>query len=101
VEITRQGQNQSLLGSMDRRAKLQLRLQETVEGLSVAAVTYYVSALVGHIAEGLEAGGLRVDVRLVEAISIPFIALLTWLGVRRIRRIVAREQHGADHRGQS
>jgi len=99
VEVTRQGQNQALLGSMNRRAKLQLRLQETVEGLSVAAVTYYVSALVGHIAEGFEAGGLRVDVRLVEAVSIPFIALLTWLGVRRIRRIVAREQQGVDHRG--
>jgi uncharacterized membrane-anchored protein len=94
VDITREGQNQSLLGSMDRRARLQLRLQETVEGLSVAAVTYYVVALVGHVADGLMAGGLAVDPPIVEAASVPVIALLTWLGVRRIRRIVSREQQG-------
>jgi uncharacterized membrane-anchored protein len=94
VDITREGQNQALLGSMDRRAKLQLRLQETVEGLSVAAVTYYVVALVGHVADGLMAGGLAVDPPIVEAASVPVVALLTWLGVRRIRRIVSREQQG-------
>ena len=92
VDITREGQNQALLASMDRRAKLQLRLQETVEGLSVAAVTYYVVALVGHIAEGLVAAGLAIEPPIVEAISVPLVALLTWAAVRRIRRIVSREQ---------
>ena len=46
VEITREGQSQRLLESMHRRAGLQLRLQETVEGLSVAAITYYIVGLV-------------------------------------------------------
>ena len=91
VEIARQGQSQALLESMDRRARLQLRLQETVEGLSVAAVTYYVASLVGHLAEGLEAGGMHVEPTLIEALSIPVIALLAFLGVRRIRRSVARD----------
>lgn len=91
VEITREGQSQALLASMDRRAKLQLRLQETVEGLSVAAVTYYVSALVGRIAGGLEVYGLPVHGELIEAASVPVVALMTWLGVRRTRRLVARE----------
>ena len=43
---------------MNRRARLQLRLQETVEGLSVAAVTYYVVGLVGYAAKGLKAAGV-------------------------------------------
>jgi len=40
VEISRERQNQQLLTSMDRRARLQLRLQQAVEGLSVAAISY-------------------------------------------------------------
>ena len=37
VDIELERQNQELLAQMNRRAKLQLRLQETVEGLSVVA----------------------------------------------------------------
>lgn len=88
VEVSREAQSHALLASMNRRAKLQLRLQETVEGLSVAAVTYYVVALVGHIAQGLADEGMAVHPDLIEAASIPIVALLTWLGVRRIRRLV-------------
>jgi uncharacterized membrane-anchored protein len=91
VEVTREGQTQELLASMNRRAKLQLRLQETVEGLSVAAATYYIAALVGHLADGFDAAGLPVNSGLVEAVSIPVIALLTWLGIRRIKKVVAHE----------
>ena len=51
VDIVRQRQNQALLESMNRRARLQLRLQQTVEGLSIAAVTYYVVSLVAYAAK--------------------------------------------------
>ena len=61
VEISSERQSHALLESMNRRAILQLRLQETVEGLSVAAITYYVVSLVGHAAEGLEALGVHVE----------------------------------------
>jgi uncharacterized membrane-anchored protein len=92
VEITREGQSQRLLESMDRRAGLQLRLQETVEGLSVAAITYYIVGLVGYLAKGVKAAGVALDVEIVMAISIPIVALLTALGIRHIRRTVAEEQ---------
>lgn len=92
VEVSREGQSHALLESMNRRAKLQLRLQETVEGLSVAAVTYYVVALVGHIAEGMATEGLAINPDVVEAASVPIVALLTWLGVRRIRQLVTRAE---------
>ena len=91
VEITREGQSQRVLESMDRRAKLQLRLQETVEGLSVAAIAYYIVGLVTYAAKGAKAAGLRIEVDVVAALSIPVVVLLTGLAMRRVRRAVMRE----------
>jgi uncharacterized membrane-anchored protein len=85
VDITREEQNQDILESMNRRAKLQLRLQQTVEGLSIAAVTYYVVGLVAYIAKGLSAAGVAIKADVVTAISIPVIALLVASGLRHLR----------------
>jgi uncharacterized membrane-anchored protein len=71
---------------MNRRAQLQLRLQQTVEGLSVAAVTYYVVGLVGYAAKGLKAGGLHVDPDIAIGVAIPIVAALIAIAVRRARR---------------
>ena len=90
VDIARERQNQAVLESMNRRAKLQLRLQETVEGLSVAAVTYYIVGLVGYAAKGVKAAGMHVNAELIMALSIPVVAVLVALGVRKIRRAVTR-----------
>ncbi len=92
IDIARQRQNQSLLTSMNRRVKAQLRLQATVEGLSVAAVTYYVVGLVGILAGGLVALGVGVDKSLVMGLSIPVVAAVTYLGIRRLRRRISREE---------
>jgi len=86
VDIARERQNQALLSSMDRRAKLQLRLQQTVEGLSVAAIVYYVVGLVGYLSKGLKAGGLPIDADLVAAVAVPAVAVAALLAVRRARK---------------
>ena len=86
VEIAREHQNQSLLASMDRRARLQLRLQHTVEWLSVAAVTYYGAALVGYLSKAIKAGGVHLDPDVVIGVSVPVIAALVALALRRARR---------------
>lgn len=91
VDIARERQNQALLASMDRRARLQLRLQQTVEGLSVAAIVYYVAGLVGYMAKAGKAGGLAVQPDLLVGLSIPVLALLVVLALRRARR---RLHHG-------
>jgi uncharacterized membrane-anchored protein len=91
IDISRQQQNQSLLESMDRRARLQLRLQGTVEGLSVAAVTYYVVGLFGVMAQGVASMGVPLNLKLVTAASIPVIAGLAYLGIRRLRAKISRE----------
>ena len=75
---------------MNRRAGLQLRLQSTVEGLSVAAVTYYLVGLVGYAAKALKSQGLHIDVDVAMGASIPIIALLAAWGIHRIRKAVTR-----------
>ena len=92
VGVTREGQSQSLLQAMNRRVALQLRLQSTVEGLSIAAVTYYVVSLIGHFAEGLHEYGLPVQPTVAMAASIPVVAVLMFLALRRMRRHVRREE---------
>jgi uncharacterized membrane-anchored protein len=91
IEITREGQNQQLLESMNQRAAAQLRLQGTVEGLSVAAVTYYIVGLIGYLAQGLDGLSFLPSAGVITATSIPVVAILVALGVRRIRRAVERQ----------
>ncbi len=84
-------QNRDLLQSMNRRARMQLRLQQTVEGLSVAAISYYVVGLVGYLAKGLNAAGALPDnigPGLIMGAAVPLVILIVWLAVREIRRRV-------------
>ena len=86
VDIAREKQNHALLASMDRRAKLQLRLQQTVEGLSIAAIVYYMAGVVGYVAKGGRALGLPLNVDLFVGLSVPVLALLALNAVRHARR---------------
>jgi uncharacterized membrane-anchored protein len=91
VDITLERQNQDLLASMDRRAKVQLRLQQTVEGLSVAAITYYAAGLVGYLAKAGKSLSLPLDPDVAVGVAIPLIALALWRGLRRLRRSLGHE----------
>ena len=86
VDITRERQNQALLASMERRARQQVRLQQAVEGFSVAAITYYVVGLVAYLAKGLATSGVTLREEIVTSVAIPIVALGVALGVRRFRR---------------
>ena len=88
VSIAREKQNQALLASMDRRARLQLRLQQTVEGLSVVAISYYVVGLIDYAAKGLEAAGTGIDSAIVSGVAIPLVAFAVAMSVRWVRRRV-------------
>jgi uncharacterized membrane-anchored protein len=85
VDVDRQAQNAELLASMDRRADLQLRLQRTVEGLSVVAISYYAVNLAAYIAyPATEPLGLSKG--FATALLTPPVVLAVFLMVRRIRR---------------
>ncbi len=94
VSIARERQNQALLSSMDSRAKTQLRLQQTVEGLSVAAIVYYVVGLVGYIAKAMKAGGVALNADLAMGLAVPVAATVMVLALRRVRQRI----HADDER---
>lgn len=86
IDVELEHQNRDLLASMDRRARVQLRLQQTVEGLSVAAVSYYVVGLVYYLAKGMPFVSAAAKPELVAAAAVPLAVLAVWWVVRRIRR---------------
>jgi uncharacterized membrane-anchored protein len=86
VDLQLQTQNASLLKSIDSRAQAQLQLQETVEGLSVAAISYYCIGLLAYFLKGLEhMTGKEFQFEAL-VFAIPVIIILILLMVRRIRR---------------
>lgn len=91
VEIEQQQSSQELLDAMNRRQKAQMLLQSAVEGLSVAAVTYYGAGLVGYIAKGLKSAGWAVSPDAAVAWAIPVIGVVVWWGIRRLHRQVSAE----------
>jgi uncharacterized membrane-anchored protein len=86
VDVELERQNRDLLKSMNERTRLQLRLQTTVEGLSVAAVSYYVVGLFGYLVKGAQDEGVPVNISLATALFVPVAVLAIWFVVRRIRR---------------
>jgi uncharacterized membrane-anchored protein len=83
-------QNGDLLHDMNRRARLQMRLQRIVQGLSVAALAYYLLGLTAFVAKGVkDAGWLPADLSAEEttALSVPLVFLASWLFMARVQRL--------------
>ncbi|MDF0598233.1 DUF3422 family protein [Psychromarinibacter halotolerans] len=85
VDVERSAQNQKLLESMDSRAQVQLRLQETVEGLSVVAISYYAVSLAAYALYPL-ADPLGLSKGMLTALLVPVVVGAVFLMVRRIRK---------------
>jgi uncharacterized membrane-anchored protein len=88
VEIEQQQSSQALLTTMNQRQDMQLKLQSTVEGLSVAAITYYIAGLVSYLAKGAESLGWPWSAQTTAAVAVPVVALAVWWSLRRLHRKV-------------
>ena len=77
---------EALLSSMEKRARQQVHLSQAVEGLSVAAITYYLVGLVGTALKALPETGIPISQ--IQAVSIPLIALFVWWNVRRAKGLL-------------
>ncbi|MES2787590.1 MAG: DUF3422 domain-containing protein [Pseudomonadota bacterium] len=91
VEIEQQQSSQALLATMNTRQGLQLKLQATVEGLSVAAITYYIVGLVSYLAKGAHGLGWPWSAEISAAAAIPVVALGVWWSMRRLHLRVFRD----------
>ncbi len=85
IEFVNEEQTQKLLASMDQRARLQLRLQETVESLSVLVLTYYAVSLLAYVAKGGKEAGLAIHPEIIAAIAAPLVAIV-FLVISKQRR---------------
>lgn len=90
VDLALESQNRDLLHSMDRRAHYQFRLQETVEGLSIAAISYYVVGLVNYVLKGIESAGYQINPEAVLGGTIPIVIASVWFTVRRIKNKISK-----------
>lgn len=86
ITVSIQTQNQEVLDTILSTAQSQYRLQETVEGLSIIAISYYALGILGYFAEGLH-GLLPVDKPVLLTILAPVVILVVFFGIRRLRRI--------------
>lgn len=86
--------NRDLLASMDRRTGLQLRLQHTVEGLSVFAISYYALSLWHHLEEALGHLGVHLP-EMTDALLIPVVIFIVWRSVHHLKK--TKRDPGADH----
>ena len=75
---------------MDRRGKLQMRLQETVEGLSIAAISYYMVSLVKIMVGAAYSAGLPVDKDLITGLSVPVVVALVWWLTHRVKKAIMK-----------
>jgi len=85
IEFVNEEQTQKLLASMDQRARLQLRLQQTVESLSVLVLTYYAVSLLAYVVKGGKEAGLDIQPEIIAAIASPVIAITFFIISRRRR----------------
>ncbi|WP_018169499.1 DUF3422 family protein [Thioalkalivibrio sp. ALMg9] len=92
VDVALERQNRDLLSSMNRRADLQLRLQRTVEGLSVVVISYYLTSLVAYLLRGLdEVVALQLPVNMAIGMAVPVVVAGVWFSLRLMRTRIERK----------
>lgn len=95
VDIATELQNQQLLAKLTQGQELQLHLQTTVEGLSIAAISYYVVSLLLYGSKALKATGLPINPEVLAGALIPLVLWGVWSATQRIhKRLADRMGHG-------
>ncbi len=91
VEVAAEEINVGLLASMNRRAQMQLRIQETVEGLSVAAISYYALALLKYGFEAVADVWPSLNPTFATGLAAPIVVLLVWRRLHGVRAGIHKE----------
>ena len=86
IEMGVQIQNKNLLESMELRARAQLRLQETVESLSIVAITYYIVGLLSTLVDPINFDNFFISKTVFLALCVPIILILIWYIAKMVRK---------------
>ena len=86
IEMGVQIQNKDLLKSMELRARAQLRLQETVESLSIVAITYYIVGLLSTLVDPINFDFIFISKELFLALCVPIVLILIWYVAKTVRK---------------
>ena len=97
VEIEQQQSSQDLLAAMNSRQGVQLKMQSTVEGLSVAAITYYIVGLISYLVKGAQHIGWPWSPEVTAALMIPCVAGGVWWSMRRLHARIFGRAAGSGH----
>ena len=87
IDLRMSRSNQESLQSMNLRHRQQVMISQTVEGLSIIAITYYAVGLCTYAFKGLQASNLLpVSVEVATGLAIPAVFLLAFGSLRRVRK---------------
>ena len=86
IEMGVQIQNKNLLESMELRARAQLRLQETVESLSIVAITYYIVGLLSTLVDPINFDNFFISKTVFLALYVPIILIFIWYIAKMVRK---------------
>lgn len=95
IETRIENQNARLLHSMEQSTRMQVRLQQLVEGFSVVALSYYLIGLVGYLLGGLPLAQYGLDKSWVLAALVIPVVTGIWIGMRVLRKRLFGK--GANH----
>jgi uncharacterized membrane-anchored protein len=95
VDIATELQNQQLLAKLTRGQELQLHLQTTVEGLSIAAISYYVVSLLLYGAKAMKAAGVPINPEVAAGALMPLVLWAVWSATRRVHKSVVASSNQA------
>jgi uncharacterized membrane-anchored protein len=98
VDVAQQRQNQAILASLAKNARVQLELQQAVEGFSIVAISYYGVGLLAYALKAAKAAGLPVEPELLTGLAAPAVLAAVWLTVAQVRRRL-RRRGGRGHGG--
>ena len=99
VTLEMERQNSALLDDMNRRNRLQMRLNRMVQGISLAGLAYYLTGLFSYLSHGTKELGLlpqNISADAASAFALPVALLCAWAFMARIkilsRRAMQEEQ---------
>ena len=91
IDLILQRQNLAMLEGMHATAKHQVKLQETVEGLSIIVISYYLTGLAGYVFKAMEkVWGLHAA--LATGLFVPVAIAFSFFTTRKFKK--ALEKHG-------